>query len=549
MASEEFKTADDYKREKQHFCDELIAEISKYEAALAKRNDPESINSDYKPDDDPMESYTKQQLIDHINTLRQQNEPSLQIIQSEEEKEHDIVDDIDLKKAPMTPIRLMLEFCVPNDQLDGFKSAIIRASTLPIQQQLAPLMTNTDDHPLAFPNTEQQQLTTLLFSDAAANDVIKFLSVLTLFNQKRVRVQNVSLSQWDVEQIALSFLMYTANQVIRGNTQNDNELQLRSELTASDAKWWFIHFLRRFCIENQCNGIKLKELWDVVTENEFGNTLTQRVCSHFELDIDRFLRSTDMLPNWCNDELRRCKTHPVVLEECTVEDIVTLLTFDAVDDGMSRNLGSDSVDGVFSRFKKMGGDDTECLLEIDDWKEKIVEWVRNEGVDGAEMTEMEIQDTALLLANALLPDDMSLSKKKTLRRALKRQCVSILSLCKNTDIYHFFEAVTIQKEDATDGNMNDAVKRRITRFDALKQYLVHQHDVDEKEIDSLQHIVMGNGYESETLLLSEKWMSSGKAPWNQLECARLIGPFIRDRECMLTLFLCTVIPMIFPIVT
>ena len=60
-----------------------------------------------------------------------------------------------------------------------------------------------------------------------------------------------------------------------------------------------------------------------------------------------------------------------------------------------------------------------------------------------------------------------------------------------------------------------------------------QYDVDEKEIDVLQQIVTENAYESETLLLSEEWITSGKAPWNRLECAQFIAEFLRDRECTL----------------
>ena len=542
MASDEFKSADDYEREKQHFCDELIAEISKYEAALAKCNDSESFNSDDKQHSDPLQSYTKQQLIDRINNLQQQ----IQELQPEE-NERDLINDVDFKKAPMTPVRLMLEFFVPSEQLDGFKGVIIKAGTLPIQQQLAPLITNTDDQRLGFPDEAQQQLTTLLFPDAATNDVIKFLSVLTLFNQKRVRVQNVSLSQWNEEQIPLSFMIYTANRVMQSNEQKDNEIELRSELTDSDAIWVFIHFLRRFCVDNQWNGIKLEEFWNSVTENEFGIALAEGVCSHFELDIHRFTTSSNMLPNWYDDELRRLKTHPVELAECSVEDIVTLLTYEASDDRKESEYGNESIDGVFSRFEKSGVDGIECLTEIEQWKEKIVEWMRSEEMDGKELTEMGIQDMASELSTALMPSDVTGFKRKTLKRALKEHLCCILNLCKNIDIFQFFKAVTMEREDEQRKLMEyrmaeeqrikrEAIIRTVTRFDALKQYMVQQHDVDEKEIDILQQMVTERGYESETLLLSEQWMTSGKAPWSQLTCAQFIASFFRDRERVFTLF-------------
>ena len=526
MASKETQSINDLKRQKEHFCNELIVEISKYEAVLAKLNDTESANSDQKQYSDPLQSYTKQQLIDHINELRQQ-------IESEEkEKDQDITNDISLNDARMTPIRLMLEFCVSNDELDGFKGVVIRAATVPIYQQLIPLMTGTDAQFLILPNESHHQLITALFPDqlATANDILRFISVLTLFNQERVRVSNISLSQWNEEQLPLSFMIYIANQVIREKAENEqkqNETKLRSESAISGTVWSFIHFLRRFCVEKQWNGIKLKEFWNDITENEFGNALAERVCSHFEVEHDGFATSIEMLPIWCKEELRRFKTHPVVLEDCTVKDIVTLLTFERIS-------SNGVVNGVFAQFESLNGEDNDCLSAVMEWKEKMVEWVRNEGVDGKELAESDVHDMSLELANIVLPDEVTGSKRKTLKRALRGQFHSILNLCKNMDIFQFFEAVNLENDPESE--------RKVTRFDALKQWLAQQHDVDEKEIDVLHQMVTENGYESETLLLSEQWMTSENAPWNQLECAPFIAPFFRDRKCVFTVFLCNLCP-------
>ena len=107
------------------------------------------------------------------------------------------------------------------------------------------------------------------------------------------------------------------------------------------------------------------------------------------------------------------------------------------------------------------------------------------------------------------------------------------------EIVSAFERALEKDQDPTQ-RTTEVIGSGVTRFDALKQHLIQKHDVDEKEIDVLHQIVMENGYESETLLMSEQWMSSGKAPWNQLEYAQFIASFFRDRECMTTLSLCIV---------
>ena len=62
----------------------------------------------------------------------------------------------------------------------------------------------------------------------------------------------------------------------------------------------------------------------------------------------------------------------------------------------------------------------------------------------------------------------------------------------------------------------EALRLRVTRFDALKQYLVQQHGVEEKEIDALQRMVTVDGYESDTFKLSGDWV-------DQLKCGQFIA--------------------------
>ena len=194
-----------------------------------------------------------------------------------------------------------------------------------------------------------------------------------------------------------------------------------------------------------------------------------------------------------------------VLADCTVDDIVTVLLFMAEDDDEEKERDSDheAVDGVFSRFQKLGGNDLESMAEVVEWREKMVEWVRSEGVDGKVIAD-SLNDGELIegMKRALVPDDDGTA-------SLDGACGSILNLCRKHPVHGLLAA---------------AKQRAVTRFDALKQYLVQHHDVGEKDIDALNEMVLDGGYESETLALSKEW--------NPMECAQFIASFIRDRKCM-----------------
>ena len=76
----------------------------------------------------------------------------------------------------------------------------------------------------------------------------------------------------------------------------------------------------------------------------------------------------------------------------------------------------------------------------------------------------------------------------------------------------------------------EMLRKKVTRVDALKQSLMVEEQVDEKEVDILSEIISGNAYDSDTLLLSEKWMTSKSSPWDKVSCARFVAEFLRKRE-------------------
>ena len=82
----------------------------------------------------------------------------------------------------------------------------------------------------------------------------------------------------------------------------------------------------------------------------------------------------------------------------------------------------------------------------------------------------------------------------------------------------------------------EKLRIRVTRIDVLKQYLVKVKQVEQKEVDRLNEIISANAYDSDTLLLSEQWMSSNVALWNTVCCGQFIGSFLRNQKCMLSAF-------------
>ena len=408
------------------------------------------------------------------------------------------------QEQSMSPIEVMFEFCVSAEKFDEFQSVIERANQLPYDQQLLAIMQTPDTN-----DVQQQLIDTLCPVESESSDlsdgIARFKLISTIFQEQCTKLNVISPIQWVQEQVALSLMMYIATTM---STQS-----IKSDIVGLLCK--FIHFLRIFCIEKKSDGLQLKDFWTDITgngtnKNEFGERMIEIVCDFSEIDASSFSRITKLLPLWYHDTLRRFNLYHVVLANCSVEDIVALFMFKAEDDDdeKERNSDRENVDGVFCRFEKRGGDDVKSIMEVVEWKAKIVEWIRSEKVDGKQLMETDNEQLIKGMERAL---NIESNGNESLDRAFG----VILDLCQQSAVVQILKNVKEQK---------------VTRFDALKQYLVQQHDVDEKEIDILDKMVAEKGYESETLLLSEQWMASQNAPWNQLECAQFIPSFFRDRE-------------------
>ena len=348
---------------------------------------------------------------------------------------YDVDDDDDagrgaasLNETPMTPIRIMIELFVTTEVLNECRGVVLNSATIPFDQQLIALTTNINSRSSALTPKPQQQLISDLFPNGAAttDDIIRFQSVLTVFNEQRMKMYQTTPIEWNETQMVLSLMVYIAT--------------MKEENVSSDESTWrFLHFLRRFCVNTEWNGMKMNEFWMKATRNgnntdEFGQKFVERVCDQWY--AASFQKVIELLPRWYHDELRRFKLYPVVLADCSVRDIVTLFMFEVDgngdDDEKESDSGRDNVDGVFSRFEKRGGVDMECMQNIVEWKEKIVEWIRTEKVDGKMLMDRDYED----LIEGM---KIALNIGNEANDSVGKSCGAILDLCRQSAVHEILE--------------------------------------------------------------------------------------------------------------
>ena len=116
-----------------------------------------------------------------------------------------------------------------------------------------------------------------------------------------------------------------------------------------------------------------------------------------------------------------------VLEECTVEDMVTLFEFEAAEKKEDEEEEENEVviNGVFAQFEWVPSKGATAMRNVEGWKEKIVEWIREEKVDGKKIKETQSAVLIKGMRTKLVPDHKSKASK-----ALFGGCSSILKICR-----------------------------------------------------------------------------------------------------------------------
>ena len=145
--------------------------------------------------------------------------------------------------------------------------------------------------------------------------------------------------------------------------------------------------------------------------------------------------------------------YPNDLVDCSVEEVVTLFTFvaDTEDDEKEDDdVQRDDVNGVFAEFERWTDKNAMRLMEVDGWKEKVVEWIYEESIDGRKIHETPNKNLTKTMRSKLNPNDAKSAKK------LNGPCGRMLNLCRKINVFQLFEAVmnsNIQQQGARRPNV------------------------------------------------------------------------------------------------
>jgi len=129
-----------------------------------------------------------------------------------------------------------------------------------------------------------------------------------------------------------------------------------------------------------------------------------------------------------------------VLEECSVEDIVTLWTFvnpDEQKDDADKNP-EELVNGVMAFFENKKSKAGDNLMAIEDWKGKVVEWIRENEIDGKKLKAANAKKVLSQGMRDKLEPDATKAKK------LNGPCGKMINFCRKMPVHKVLEAAKAQ---------------------------------------------------------------------------------------------------------
>ena len=99
----------------------------------------------------------------------------------------------------------------------------------------------------------------------------------------------------------------------------------------------------------------------------------------------------------------------------------------------------DVVDGVFAQIERVNAKLTVKMTQIDGWKEKVVEWIREESINGRKIRETANKDLVKTMRVKLEPNDSKKAKK------LNGPCYKMLNICKKMPVHEVLQAAKAQR--------------------------------------------------------------------------------------------------------
>ena len=97
------------------------------------------------------------------------------------------------------------------------------------------------------------------------------------------------------------------------------------------------------------------------------------------------------------------------------------------------------VDGVFAQVERMKAKATVRMTQTDGWKEKVVEWIREERINGRKIRETAIKVLVKTMRAKLEPNDVKKAKK------LNGVCGKMLNICKKMPVHEVLQAAKAQR--------------------------------------------------------------------------------------------------------
>ena len=90
------------------------------------------------------------------------------------------------------------------------------------------------------------------------------------------------------------------------------------------------------------------------------------------------------------------------------------------------------VNGVFSQIERLvvtGSKTIMKLTQIKGWKNKVIDWIREQNIDGKKLSKTATKELSKMLRLKLVPNDEKASKK------LNGPCGKIIFICKRIPIH------------------------------------------------------------------------------------------------------------------
>lgn len=206
----------------------------------------------------------------------------------------------------ITPIRLMIEFCVSTEDRSAFRGIIKRAGKVPLKVQLkALIMENVSaTSPTAF---QQLFLSSICPEEwSTADEAVRIHAVLHMFHRKKIALDRCAPVNWKGSEVALAFFIFLMQRLRRQDDQALDEEQMKEleqDLQSADANWLLIHYMLPFCKEYKFDGQKMKDYWDGHTNdsakiNTFGQQMVRNICYFYQLKSFQFTRCADLMNMW-----------------------------------------------------------------------------------------------------------------------------------------------------------------------------------------------------------------------------------------------------------